>query len=583
MPSTSAGRPRSKSTRGAKAKKGDHIPRPPNAFILFRSSFIRSQQIPDKVEGNHSNLSKIAGAYWNSLPGEEKREWEAKAAAASERHRQVYPDWRFRPNQYHGQPKARESAAGGSSRRRSTISTAPEAGPSSAVVEEKNSDAVPARSAKGKGKEKESARFAEEDNERWVKIANLLREGKKGPQLTLAVEEWEDTNKRNAASFEMKSPTMDDRTPQSSDASSKASSPDRQSAASNSAAEGSPDLSYAPTPSQSPSNATSADSIPPPSGSLAHHANPSPRGISSVPLTQMFTRSRQHSTSPLDHSHSIADLCPSIHSNLQLAPISTNGPIRHRYGKESVRHSPMAYGFPQQSEWRPEEAVSSYDSPAPPTREPSYWQWNPPPSELSEASPSEKPCAETLPREMGYDTDGTGMAFDSYGKDFDSSGLPSNGSEVTSWVTSSNRHGLMALLDDPLDDPPSHLPGTYTLGDTIDPSPHPTDQRGISSNYYYQPLSPVAPTSNNMSTTSTSFSTLAGWAGDYPFHRDSNLRSQPADTGRLDYDSGSKFSNPGGWYPQEWSAPTSEDHGMGMVLSPGDWDRVDEFDPQGSQ
>ncbi|EEB91736.1 hypothetical protein MPER_09858 [Moniliophthora perniciosa FA553] len=38
-----------------------YIPRPPNAFILFRSSFIRSQKISGKVEGNHSTLSKIIG------------------------------------------------------------------------------------------------------------------------------------------------------------------------------------------------------------------------------------------------------------------------------------------------------------------------------------------------------------------------------------------------------------------------------------------------------------------------------------------------------------------------------------------
>lgn len=49
--------------RASHGKKRDasYIPRPPNAFILFRSSFIRSQQVPEKVEGNHSTLSKIIG------------------------------------------------------------------------------------------------------------------------------------------------------------------------------------------------------------------------------------------------------------------------------------------------------------------------------------------------------------------------------------------------------------------------------------------------------------------------------------------------------------------------------------------
>ena len=52
--------------RASHGKKRDasYIPRPPNAFILFRSSFIRSQQVPEKVEGNHSTLSKIIGEHF---------------------------------------------------------------------------------------------------------------------------------------------------------------------------------------------------------------------------------------------------------------------------------------------------------------------------------------------------------------------------------------------------------------------------------------------------------------------------------------------------------------------------------------
>lgn len=44
-----------------KRRDASYIPRPPNAFILFRSSFIRDQKVSNKVEGNHSNLSKIIG------------------------------------------------------------------------------------------------------------------------------------------------------------------------------------------------------------------------------------------------------------------------------------------------------------------------------------------------------------------------------------------------------------------------------------------------------------------------------------------------------------------------------------------
>lgn len=50
-----------------KKKDANHIPRPPNAFILFRSSFVKAQHIPEKIEGNHSALSKIIGTRHNFL------------------------------------------------------------------------------------------------------------------------------------------------------------------------------------------------------------------------------------------------------------------------------------------------------------------------------------------------------------------------------------------------------------------------------------------------------------------------------------------------------------------------------------
>lgn len=72
-----------------------YIPRPPNAFILFRSAFIRSNRISGRVEGNHSTLSKIIGAVWRSISQQEREEWEAKARVALEEHKRRYPDWRF--------------------------------------------------------------------------------------------------------------------------------------------------------------------------------------------------------------------------------------------------------------------------------------------------------------------------------------------------------------------------------------------------------------------------------------------------------------------------------------------------------
>lgn len=46
---------------GTGRKDPSYIPRAPNAFILFRSSFIRSQRVPGDVEGRNASLSKIVG------------------------------------------------------------------------------------------------------------------------------------------------------------------------------------------------------------------------------------------------------------------------------------------------------------------------------------------------------------------------------------------------------------------------------------------------------------------------------------------------------------------------------------------
>ena len=39
-----------------------YIPRPPNAFMLFRSDFVKKGKVPSHIESNHGSLSKIAGA-----------------------------------------------------------------------------------------------------------------------------------------------------------------------------------------------------------------------------------------------------------------------------------------------------------------------------------------------------------------------------------------------------------------------------------------------------------------------------------------------------------------------------------------
>ena len=101
-------------TTHTRLRDSSYIPRPPNAFILFRSSFIQTQKLADAAAGrigltsttNHAALSRIIAGHWRALPQHEKEEWEEKARRAQEEHRQRYPDWRFRPGGFRGGPNA---------------------------------------------------------------------------------------------------------------------------------------------------------------------------------------------------------------------------------------------------------------------------------------------------------------------------------------------------------------------------------------------------------------------------------------------------------------------------------------------
>jgi hypothetical protein len=44
-----------------KRRSMGYIPRPPNAFMLFRADFVRQKHVPGSIETNHGSLSKIIG------------------------------------------------------------------------------------------------------------------------------------------------------------------------------------------------------------------------------------------------------------------------------------------------------------------------------------------------------------------------------------------------------------------------------------------------------------------------------------------------------------------------------------------
>ena len=105
QPSPSASRPATPATP-PKAK----IPRPANAFMLYRSWLIKTGKIPKHIEPRQQNISRIAGECWNLLPPHEKAYWHEKARKIMEEHKVKNPGYKFNPER---KKQSRKNAAEG--------------------------------------------------------------------------------------------------------------------------------------------------------------------------------------------------------------------------------------------------------------------------------------------------------------------------------------------------------------------------------------------------------------------------------------------------------------------------------------
>ncbi|KAH9894480.1 hypothetical protein C8Q73DRAFT_791019 [Cubamyces lactineus] len=88
------------------AQKPKRIPRPPNAFMLYRSHLLRTRQIPPGIEHRQQNISRVAGECWNLLPDAEKKKWHDKAKEVLVAHMEKHPDYKFSPDRKAARKKA---------------------------------------------------------------------------------------------------------------------------------------------------------------------------------------------------------------------------------------------------------------------------------------------------------------------------------------------------------------------------------------------------------------------------------------------------------------------------------------------
>ncbi|KAG7090795.1 hypothetical protein E1B28_009879 [Marasmius oreades] len=77
-------------------KSNEHVPRPPNSFMLFRSGFWARQK-HNPTERDHREISRMAAIAWNNLSETEKDHWRELAAIRKADHARQYPEYKYAP------------------------------------------------------------------------------------------------------------------------------------------------------------------------------------------------------------------------------------------------------------------------------------------------------------------------------------------------------------------------------------------------------------------------------------------------------------------------------------------------------
>ncbi|KAF4620560.1 hypothetical protein D9613_001106 [Agrocybe pediades] len=560
-----------------KRRDPSYIPRPPNAFILFRCAFVKEQAIPGKVEGNHSKLSKIIGHYWKTLAPEEREKWEAKAVLAQEEHRALYPDWRFRPgaNALAKQKVMEELGSSSSSARRRSVKNAKDDSPSR---DGKEKDA--AQDVKGKGKAKASKRVVSLEETRCAKIAGFVAEGIRGKELEVAVKAWEGDHKlpkantrtvksRNRTKQTQPSSSEHEHVRSHSNASSTAQASNLSTIASPSvkkpsvnisspktSKQNSPIISEAP---QKPTHEVSSASAP--SSAVDPTAN-------SLPLTHMFKRSLSapipDEQQQLCFSQSASESPSEPPSADEYSPLSA-GPIVESVWGDSYQ-DPVLQDAPRPSSRStirsPHETIASvpmppsgsatgvFDSTSPrltwqdaenqrrmeELHGPDMW-WSPRPTTTDSLDGKfagrveEVGSAEIPALSMGYDTQQGGNDFDrAYAEQYGQYGSLQSESHGGMWTTLSssdaNSHtGLVTVINDPYIDVCDKSDDGEAKASPSIHSPTTFSHPPPLSGSYYEASVPPFPSPE---IPSTSYSTLTGWAGDYKHDAPSNLGTWPS-------------------------------------------------------
>ncbi|KAI0745113.1 high mobility group box domain-containing protein, partial [Earliella scabrosa] len=80
--------------------KPQKIPRPPNAWILYRTDRLRewrSCRSPNEPPMKQADISRLIASKWKHEPEGVKLDYEKRAAIAKAEHKKKYPDYKYNP------------------------------------------------------------------------------------------------------------------------------------------------------------------------------------------------------------------------------------------------------------------------------------------------------------------------------------------------------------------------------------------------------------------------------------------------------------------------------------------------------
>ncbi|KAI9068377.1 HMG-box, partial [Trametes sanguinea] len=82
------------------SKPPEKVPRPPNAWILYRTAKLKEMKAEAKdgeLPMKQADISRIVGEMWKTERGPIRKQFEKAAAIAKEKHAKKYPHYKYKP------------------------------------------------------------------------------------------------------------------------------------------------------------------------------------------------------------------------------------------------------------------------------------------------------------------------------------------------------------------------------------------------------------------------------------------------------------------------------------------------------